>query len=145
MSKSGKGKSIQERRAFKFGSNSFVCAVSIPDDSAGCSGSRCSNCDSPSAYCHQICRTCRLPFIGPFGFPQINIWKTMTLKERGMLAKKIFLEKERQGRLGYLNVAYIPLNRNESKKILALGSRELNMFMVTHEMPSLQKFKELFL
>lgn len=144
MNKNDNKKSIQERRAFKIG-NSFVCAVSIPDKSVGCSGSRCSNCNSPSSYCYQICRTCKMPFIGPFGFPQINTWKTMTLKERGMLAKKIFLEKERHGRLGYVNVAYIPLVRDEAKKILALDSRALNTFLRVHEIPSLQKFQELFL
>ena len=89
MDKETLDKALRENRVFKIG-DSFHFAVQIPDDSVGISGSRCSNCGSEVAYCHQICRQCKLPFIGPFSFPQLPDWESLTPDKKRTMVEEVY-------------------------------------------------------
>lgn len=117
-------------RAFKIMS-SFVFAAQIPDDSVGCSGSRCSNCEGSTAYCEQFCRNCGLPFVGPSGFPQWTEWQNYEPEKRKGLVTKVFFYTDR-GRLGYANVAYVPLGEQELCEVEKLSGHEATLFAETH-------------
>lgn len=60
----------------------YEFAVQVPDNSVGCSGSRCTNCNGPVAFCDYHCQHCFKEFIGPFGFPQLLNWRSMTAQEQ---------------------------------------------------------------
>jgi len=122
---------LEEGRAFQIG-KTFWFAAQIPDDKVGCSGSRCSNCEDKTAYCVQICRTCGLPFVGPFGFPQWLKWQEMTAKEKRAAAEEVY-SSSKHGRLGYTNVRFVPLTQVELAEIEALPEYEAHMFTLTHE------------
>ena len=92
--------------------DSMIFAVQIPDDSVGCSGSRCSNCDGAVAYCEQICKHCYMPLIGPTCLPQIDRWRLLSREERKVRVKFVFGCKD-HGRHGYANVLSIPLTEEE--------------------------------
>lgn len=123
---------IQESRIFKIG-YSFLFAVQIPDDSVGISGSRCSYCDNKTAYCEQICRQCKLPLIGPFGFPQLPKWESLTPEKRKTMVEDIYCHKNDRGRLGYVNVEPVPLTKEELRKVEKLEHHDANLFHLTHD------------
>lgn len=122
---------LQEDRLFKIG-YSFLFAVQVPDDSVGISGSRCSNCDNEVAYCNQRCIQCGFPFIGPFGFPQFILWKTLSSAEKRIMVEDIYANHGRRGRLGYTNVEFVPLTKDELKKIEKLKYHHAEYFLSTH-------------
>ena len=99
-------------RVFKV-NNGFFFVVNIPDDLVGCSGSRCSHCGSKSAYCYQVCKKCNLPFIGPFGFPQIIVWRSLAIEKRKSIVEEIFINTGDRGRLGYVGMPPVPLTFDE--------------------------------
>ncbi|MDP1619432.1 MAG: hypothetical protein Q8M12_00365, partial [bacterium] len=80
---------IAEGKVFKVG-NSFFFAAQIPDDSVGCSGSRCSCCNGKVAYCNHVCKHCGLPFVGPCGFPQLPHWEAMSIDMRIDMVEMVF-------------------------------------------------------
>ena len=123
---------VREGKIFKIGKG-FHFAVQVPDDTVGCSGSRCSWCNTRTAYCHQICRHCYLPFVGPFGFPQLPEWETLTPEERRREVEEIYCHDSRRGRLIYTNVDFVPLTPKELDEIERLGHRDAHYFLITHE------------
>lgn len=112
MDKKKLDEALRENKAFKIGEG-FIFAAQIPDDSIGCSGSRCSNCNSKTAYCIQMCEECGLPFIGPFGFPQLPEWESLTLEQKRKLVEKVYFHDAHRGRLVATNVRPVPLTRGE--------------------------------
>lgn len=132
MDKEAISKALQEGRAFKV-SGSCVFAAQIPDESVGCSGSRCTHCDGQAAYCDQICRYCKLPFIGPVGFPQFTRWKRLGSIEKLTLVDKVYRVPNR-GRLEYANVKNVPLTLDEAKGIVILTGNEAAAFYEVHKM-----------
>jgi len=127
-------------KVFKIG-DSFFFAVQVPDDSVGCSGSRCSNCNHASAYCHQVCRQCGLPFVGPFGFPQLPEWMTLSLDRKEITVKEIYCQSGKRGRLGYANVELFPLTPCELRTVECLKSDDARLFLAAHDVGP-QKAKE---
>jgi hypothetical protein len=105
---------VREGRLFRVG-RSFLFSAQIPDDSVGCSGSRCSNCNSETAYCVEICEHCTLPFVGPFGFPQLPVWNQLSLEEKNRSVQEVYMS-DNHGRLGSTNVESIPLNPRELER-----------------------------
>ena len=124
-------KALQERRIFKIG-NSFLFAAQIPDDLVGISGSRCSNCNNETSYCHQRCRQCGFPFIGPFRFPQFLKWRILSLGEKSIIVEDIYAHDYNRGRLGYVNVEFVPLTEKELKKVEELKNHNANLFLSAH-------------
>lgn len=143
MNKKMLDKALQENKVFKIG-NSFVFAVQIPDDSVGCSGSRCSNCNNESAYCYHICRQCKLPFIGPSGFPQLSDWESLTPDKKRRMVEEVYCHYNNRGRLAYTNVEFVPLTLDELKEVERLKDRDVKLFLSTHEVDP-QKIKEILL
>lgn len=133
-------KTLRKNKVFKIG-NSVLFAVQIPDDSVGCSGSRCSNCNSKAAYCHQICRQCKLPFIGPFGFPQLPDWESLTLDEKSTMVEEVYCHHSHRGRIEYVNVDFVPLTSDELNEVEKLQHRDARFFLLTHEVAP-QKIRE---
>ncbi|MCK4554562.1 hypothetical protein KAU19_06430 [Candidatus Parcubacteria bacterium] len=133
-------KATQESRIFKIG-NGFFFAAQIPDDSVGGSGSRCTNCNKETIYCHQICRQCKLPFIGPFGFPQLPVWESLTPDEKRTMVEEIYCHSGDRGRLLYTNVEHIPLTLNELAKVERLKYRNADLFLSAHGVAP-QKIRE---
>lgn len=99
---------VANDKIFKVG-YSFYFAVQVPDNTVGISGSRCSNCNGEVVYCEQVCKHCNMPFIGPFGFQQLSIWKTKTSAAKRMLVEEIYSREKERGRLEYIGVNYVPL------------------------------------
>jgi hypothetical protein len=124
-------KAFQKNRVFKIGSG-FLFAVQIPDDSVGCSGSRCSNCSNSVAYCEQRCKHCGFPFIGPFGFPQISVWETLSPEQKRTIVEEVYVHYGNRGRLLYTNVEPVPLTSRELKKIERISEQEDEYFLSTH-------------
>jgi hypothetical protein len=106
----------QTDRTFKIG-NSFEFAIQIPDNTVGCSGSKCSNCGNDAAYCDQVCQTCRLPFIGPHGFPQLPTWQALSSNDKLHLVETIYGSSINEGRLGYDGISFVPLTLQELEKL----------------------------
>ena len=125
-------KAMREGKVFKI-SDSFFFAAQIPDDSVGISGSRCSNCGGEAAYCHQLCRKCNLPFVGPFGFPQWPKWKRMAPGVKVLVVEEVFHNGNNRGRLGYTNVEAVPLSPEELRKVEQLCDQEADYFLATHK------------
>ncbi len=120
-----------KNKSFTIGS-SFRFAVQIPDDSVGCSGSRCSNCDGKGAYCNHICRHCLFPLIGPFSFPQIHIWQAMGPDEQLKRVEDAYCHAKDRGRLMYANVMAFPLNEYDLANVEGLDSHDSDLFSDTH-------------
>lgn len=76
-----------------------VVAAQIPDDTLGCSSSRCSNCEEPTVYCQQVCANCGMVMIGPFGFPQFSEWQNMTVEERQEMVNNVVATSDKLGQL----------------------------------------------
>ncbi|MCK4539618.1 hypothetical protein KAU09_00510 [Candidatus Parcubacteria bacterium] len=134
---------IQEGRIFKIGKG-FFFAVQIPDDTVGGSGSRCSYCNASIVCCHQICRHCDLPLIGPFGFPQLPEWELFTLEEKRMTVEEIYCHHGNRGRLLYTNVEHIPLTFDELTKVEEINYHDADLFLLAHEIAP-QKIREILL
>ena len=125
-------KAIYENKLFKI-EDSFLFAVQIPDNSVGCSGSRCSYCEKEVLYGDHVCQHCKTPFIGPFGFPHIKIWERMLWWEKWKKVGEIYSHYPNYGRIAYTNVLHFPLNPNELKKVDKLSDNEFyNYFCKTH-------------
>ncbi|MCK5286041.1 MAG: hypothetical protein KAJ58_02335 [Candidatus Pacebacteria bacterium] len=122
---------LQKGRSFKV-EGSFKFAVQIPDNAIGCSGSRCSNCDNKEVYCHQICKECGLPFVGPFGLPQLPIWESMSFSKRKALVLKIFKHKKNRGRMEYIGIRFIPMTPRELLRIETLDEKGAESFLCVH-------------
>ena len=105
-------KLLEEFKIFQIG-NSFIFAAQIPDNSVGISGSRCTNCGGSVAYCNQVCRGCGLPLVGPFGFPQIGNWVSLSASERKSVIESVYYRLD-HGHLGYANVPSVPLTPDEA-------------------------------
>ena len=131
MGENDRIKALQEGRLFKV-SGSFIFAAQIPDDSVGCSGSRCSNCNNKAAYCNQRCLWCGFPFIGPSGFPQIFEWSSLVLEAKKDLIERVYRSFSSKGRLGYSNVEYVPLTSEDLKLIEELNEEDAKHFSSTH-------------
>ena len=129
MKKRKEVEALHKGRSFKV-EESFEFAVQIPDNAIGCNGSRCSNCGNEESYCHQICKECGLPFIGPFGFPQLPIWENTSLNKKKVLVLKIFTNFQNRGRLEYQGVRFIPLTPLELKEVETNAKQKL--FMGVH-------------
>jgi len=130
MDENDRAKALQEMKLFKVGS-SFIFAAQIPDDSVGCSGSRCSNCNNMAAYCEQRCLWCGFPFIGPSGFPQFPEWKALSLAIKKELVEDTYM-RSGKGRLGYSNVEFVPLTSEELHLIESLSGRDVEHFLSAH-------------
>ena len=130
---------MEQGKLFKV-DESFIFAVQIPDDSVGCSGSRCSNCNGAVAYCDQRCEHCGFPFVGPFSFPQLPRWNLRPLDEKRKLIEDAYA-RDNRGRLGYTNVAYVPLTPIELEKIEKLTGHDAETFTSVHGI-SPQKIRE---
>lgn len=113
--------SFKERKGLIFKiDNSFYFAAQIPDETVGISGSRCSNCNTNTAYCRQVCKNCNLPLIGPFGFPQLNKWNTLKLDEKKVLATATYYKK-RSGRAESAGIMDVPLSKDELLKVKTMS------------------------
>ena len=113
------------------GTNSFGCTPQIPDDSFGSDASRCGNCGKKATYYDQICRSCNVPFIGPIGFPQWIEWQKLSPTEKNALIKEV-CASEKYGRIGYKNVAFMPLTAEELFKIERLSAEDAQCFARRH-------------
>jgi hypothetical protein len=123
-------KLLEEFKIFQIG-NSFIFAAQIPDDSVGCSGSSCTNCGGPVAYCNQVCRGCGLPLIGPLGFPQIGNWVSLPVNGRRSVVESVYYRLD-HGHLGYANVPSVPLTPDEAERIKTVWRHESEIFRSTH-------------
>ena len=132
MTEKEQKKAIEEGRIFRIG-DSYLLAAQIPDDSVGCSGSRCSNCNSDTAYCKDICGQCELPFVGPFGFPQLPSWKKMSVEKRIKKVEEVY-GSENHGRLGCVNAMLTPLNPREWKEFETGDWDKKQMFFYVHNL-----------
>ncbi len=83
--------------------NSVEFAVQVPDKSVGCSGSRCSHCNAEMAYCEHRCKSCGLPVIGPFGFPQIEEWSSLSAQKKRKIMETVYSDWPSRGRLNVIN------------------------------------------
>ncbi len=131
MNDNDRAEALREMRLFKVGS-SFLFAVQIPDDSVGCSGSRCSNCNNTVAYCEQRCTSCGFPFIGPSGFPQFSKWKTLDSSRKRILVEDVYASGVSRGRLGYSNVEFVPLTVRELSRVERLEGCDARHFISAH-------------
>jgi|WetSurMetagenome_2_1015567.scaffolds.fasta_scaffold45706_3 hypothetical protein len=131
MDKNALKKAWEENKIFKIG-RSFLFAIQVPDDSVGCSGSRCSNCNNSVAYCNHRCRHCGFPFVGPFGFPQIFVWETLSPEQKRTIVEDIYAHHSNRGRLLYTNVEPVPLTPKELREIERLMHRDADYFRSTH-------------
>lgn len=122
---------FREDRVFSVG-DSIKFAAQIPDDSVGCSGSRCTNCMAPVAYCNQVCRTCGYRLIGPFGFPQFSEWEKLSLQEKRACIDRVFAA-ENHGRSGYSGVPEVPLSREEAEQFVNAHHRLFGLHGITVE------------
>ena len=136
-------RAIHESRVFKIG-NSFLFAVQIPDDSVGGSSSRCSNCNNKTVYSNQICRKCQLPFIGPFGFPQLPKWEALSPKEKRTMVEEIYCHCNNRGRIEYTNAENVPLTLGELAKVEGLRYHDADLFLSAHEVVS-ENIREILL
>lgn len=125
-------KALRKNRIFRVG-KSFLFAVNIPDDTIGISGSRCSNCGSPGAYCIQRCRHCGFPLIGPFGFPQLPTWKIISPEQKITMVKEVFAQASKRGRIEYLGISSIPLTAEELNAVEHLPREEDAAFSHVHK------------
>src|SRR3989344_8637862 len=124
-------KAIKEQRVFKIG-KSFLFTVQIPDNSGGISGSRCLNSGGKVAYCEQVCKHCKLPFVGPFGFRQITEWGKLSPADKEIMVVDIYITEENQGRLGS-NVLPFPLHPSEMRRVEKLSEDDfLRLFCRKH-------------
>jgi hypothetical protein len=121
---------LKQNRLYRI-ADSFIFAVQIPDGNVGCSGSRCTNCNSKTAYCIHLCTQCGFPFVGPYGFPQISEWDQMNVLEKSELIEKIY-SSENHGRITYTNVEHVPLTPNEAKRVTHYSPDDTNSFTHTH-------------
>ncbi|MCK4918722.1 MAG: hypothetical protein KAS02_02975 [Candidatus Pacebacteria bacterium] len=125
MAKKRKGvKAFQQGRSFQI-EGSYKFAIQIPDNAVGRSGSYCSNCGNEESYCHQVCRECGLPFIGPFGLPQLPAWGSLSLNKKKALVLEIFTNFKNRGRMEYEGVRFIPLTPAELAEVEKNGVEEL--------------------
>lgn len=132
MTDGERNEAIEKGKLFRVG-NSYLLAAQIPDDSVGCSGSRCSNCESNTAYCEEICGQCELPFVGPFGFPQLPSWKKMSVERRIKKVEKVY-DSKNHGRLGCGNAYLIPLNPSELEKFETGDWEKRNLSLIAHHL-----------
>jgi hypothetical protein len=131
---------LEENRLFKIG-NSFLFAVQIPDDTIGCSGSRCSNCNGSVAYCNHRCEYCGFPFVGPFGFPQLPVWETFSSEQKRTAVEDVYAHRSNRGRLLYTNVEFVPLTSDELRKVEHLSGGEAEHFCSAHSI-SIRKIRQ---
>ncbi len=122
---------MTEYMTFRLGAG-FRFAAQIPDDSVGCSGSRCTNCGAGVAYCNQVCRGCGLPLIGPWGFPQFPEWLMLTGPEKQAKVEDVYYHERNHGRHGCLNVKDFPLTPNEAKGLVTIVEHDEELFTATH-------------
>jgi hypothetical protein len=111
--------------------DSFRFAAQIPDEKVGISGSRCSNCDGAVAFCQEICKHCGLPFVGPFGFPDIDAWRQLDESEKRTWVERIFLRKN-HGRMTCVNVMTMPLVETELREAEELVGHDVQLFAQSH-------------
>lgn len=128
----------EEGKVFTIG-KSFALAAQIPDDSQGCSASRCSNCNGVVAYCHNICEHCGLPFVGPFGIPNILEWQTLSTADKRTWVEEVF-SSPNHGRLGIVNAPCVPLNPREAVLLRDLKPDERRLYMLAHKVEPHHKF-----
>lgn len=96
----------RQRQVFN-ADNGVTFAVQVPDDSIGCSGgSWCSNCWGKVAYCNERCSYCNLPFLGPFGIPQVEMWELMDNNQRMAVVNTVYRECPNGGRIQRAFVDY---------------------------------------
>lgn len=81
--------------------SSQIFPVSIRDSKRGCSASICSNCFEPIAYATMECSCCKMELVGPFGFPEIEEWRGLTLRQKRVLAADVFAKSD-HGKLGVI-------------------------------------------
>ncbi len=134
---------LQEGRVFSVG-KSFIFAVQIPDDSQGCSASRCSNCETVVAYCHMVCKNCGFPLVGPFGFPQLPQWQSLTLADRRVEVEEVYCHHGNYGRLRWVNVPHVPLHFREAAALKALNCDEAERYRRVHGIEPDAEFLSLF-
>ena len=115
------GISIERRstdsRLFVIGDNIFP--AQIRDSKRGCSASICTNCFEPIAYSTQKCRCCNFELIGPFGFPEIEVWQKLSEFEKRRLVEKVYCSNN-HGKLGVLV-------KGELKKVVLAKIRVFNI------------------
>lgn len=116
---------VKQGKVFKL-EDTFYFAVQVPDETVGCSGSRCSNCNTRVDYSEQFCENCQLPFIGPHGVQQIEQWKQLSPEGRNLLVKTVF-EKKNHGRIVSSGAAF-PLTPEELAVFKELEYGELVSF-----------------
>ncbi|PCI28211.1 hypothetical protein COB55_04265 [Candidatus Wolfebacteria bacterium] len=118
-------------------------ALNIPDNEVGCSGSRCSSCGGKVVYCNHLCKHCKLPFVGPFGLPQLPEWNLLESSAREELAQQIF-HSTNHGRMTYSNVDSVPLTQLEAKIVAGPTEDEVSGFEQTHGESPLEIARRLF-
>lgn len=116
-------------KVFKF-ENSFIFVAQVPDILVGISGSRCSFCDNKVAYSHQVCKKCKLPFIGPLGFPQITKWEKLSVKKRRDMVAEIFRDYQKS-RVG-CSTPQVPLCLDDIDTVENLEKSQAYSFQNSH-------------
>lgn len=124
---------LQQGRLFQVlgNLNSFVFAAQVPDESVGENYSRCSNCNNEIIHCEQICISCKLPFVGPSGFPQWSVWQKYQPEVKKGLAWKVFFFSS-HGRISTDRAEHFPLTEEELLKIEELSFQDATLFTATH-------------
>ena len=135
-SRSVKKKRDRLMRAYRSGKvfkleDSFIFAAQIPDNSVGISGSRCSFCDNEVAYCHQVCKKCKLPFIGPFGILQITTWEKLNVEEKRNVVAEVFKDYQKS-RVEYAGVPQVPLRLGNVVVVENLEGWQAHSFQDSH-------------
>jgi hypothetical protein len=111
---------------------SFAFTAQIPDATVGDSGSRCASCYTPTVCSAQICRQCKLPFVGPNGFPQMKDWLELKFLQMHDLIVNVFEHGYNRGRIQCVNVAYVPITKEELLEVEKLNNNDALCFEQTH-------------
>jgi len=93
------GQRLRDLRLFVVSEDVFP--AQIRDSKRGCSASICTNCFEPIAYSTEKCPNCKFEVIGPFGFPQIEVWQTLTNRQKIALIENVY-RSEKHGKLGMI-------------------------------------------
>lgn len=90
---------VKDLRLFISGDDIFP--AQIRDSKRGCSASICTNCFEPIAYAVEKCRCCQFEVIGPFGFPEIEVWQKISNYGKRRLVEMVYYS-DNHGKLGHL-------------------------------------------
>ncbi len=106
---------------------SFKFAVSIPNGDAP----SCSHCGGEILLCHQICRSCWQPLIGPLGVPVYSEWNLLDSDMKVGVARGVFCSTN-YGRLFLPDAKNVPLNIHEFDELLDMNDKDTRYFYIAH-------------